>query len=230
MTKRIASHSPHANASPYLGPESQDKFERYEWNLRVADVVATGLSDSDLPLQRRTRSQAASVMRALGDVRLRSLARRRFLTLSNGQRRRVLLARLLVRRPDLLLLDEVLNGLDARARKAFVATLERIASPRIAWMLSTHRPLEAPRNVTHRAHLDAGRLVHGRRGRDPRPGCARAACTGRTIRHTRIVADAHTCADTVTRRAGSARRAAQRIGIPRLPSGAAAPRLDTRAG
>ena len=143
----------------YLGPEAQDKFERYEWNLRVADVVATGLTDSDLPLERQTRTQAASVMRALGDVRLGSLARRRFLTLSNGQRRRVLLARLLVRRPDLLLLDEVLNGLDARARKAFVATLERLSSRRTGWMLSTHRPAEAPRNVTHRARLEAGRLV-----------------------------------------------------------------------
>jgi molybdate transport system ATP-binding protein len=149
----------------YLGPEAQDKFERYEWNLRVIDVVATGFADSDLPLARPTRAQIAGAMRALRDVRLAGLARRRFLTLSNGQRRRVLLARLLVRRPDVLLLDEALNGLDTRSRRAFLATLMRISSARTAWMLSTHRLHESPRDVTHYARLDLGRLVEiGERG------------------------------------------------------------------
>jgi molybdate transport system ATP-binding protein len=143
----------------YLGPEAQDKFERYDWNLRVIDVVATGFADSDLPLERPTRAQLAGARRALRDVRLAGLARRRFLTLSNGQRRRVLLARLLVRKPDVLLLDEALNGLDTRSRRAFLATLGRIASPRTAWMLSTHRLSEAPGTITHRARLDQGRLV-----------------------------------------------------------------------
>jgi molybdate transport system ATP-binding protein len=143
----------------YLGPESQDKFERYEWNLRVIDVVGTGYSSSDLPLQRCTRAQLAGARRALRDVRLAGLAERRFLTLSNGQRRRVLLARLLVGDPDVLLLDEVLNGLDARSSKALLAALRRIASPRRAWMLSSHRAGDTPRDVTHVARIERGRLV-----------------------------------------------------------------------
>jgi molybdate transport system ATP-binding protein len=165
----------------YLGPEAQDKFERYEWNLRVIDVVATGYTDSDLPLERPTRAQLAGALRALRSVRLAGLARRRFLTLSNGQRRRVLLARALVRGPDVLLLDEALNGLDARSRRAFLATLERVSS-RTAWMLSTHRLSDAPRSVTHRARLDGGRLLevrtheadHGRRAPDSRRDGIRA--------------------------------------------------------
>ncbi len=34
----------------YLGPERQDKYQRYEWDLKVRDVVGTGLFDTDIPL------------------------------------------------------------------------------------------------------------------------------------------------------------------------------------
>jgi molybdate transport system ATP-binding protein len=163
----------------YLGPESQDKFERYEWNLRVLDVVTTGYSGSDLPLERMTRAQRAGALRALRDVRLASLAERRFLTLSNGQRRRVLLARLLVSDPDVLLLDEVLNGLDVGARRSLLAALRRIASPRRAWMLSSHRVAEIPRDVTHVARLERGRLVEAGPASTVRRGRARADDTPR---------------------------------------------------
>ena len=52
----------------------------------------------------------------LQQVGLAGYASRQFLSLSYGQRRRVLLARAFVREPDVLLLDEALNGLDAGAR------------------------------------------------------------------------------------------------------------------
>jgi molybdate transport system ATP-binding protein len=146
----------------YLGPEAQDKFERYEWNLTVADVVGTGLTGSDLPVERPSRPQQRRVIAALGDVGLAGLARRRFLTLSYGQRRRVLLARSLVSRPDLLLLDEVLNGLDAASRRAFLRSLRRAAGPRTSWVLSTHRVADRPRETTHVARLEKGRLVEQR--------------------------------------------------------------------
>ncbi len=87
------------------------------------------------------------------------LADRSFLGLSYGQRRRVLLARALVRRPDVLLLDEVLNGLDAPSRKAFLRHLRDASSTRMAWVLTTHRASDAPPGVTHVARVEAGHLV-----------------------------------------------------------------------
>jgi molybdate transport system ATP-binding protein len=143
----------------YLGPERQDRYHRYEWDLPVADVVCTGLFETDIPLQQPTPAQQRAIQRALESVGLAGLAARRFLSLSYGQRRRVLLARALVRRPDVLLLDEALNGLDARSRAAFLGSLARVSGPGTAWVLSTHRGVDVPRQITHVARLEQGRIV-----------------------------------------------------------------------
>ena len=142
----------------YLGPERQDRYERYQWNLPVAEVVATGLFETELLLERPTRPQRRAIAAALEAVGLAGLAGRRFLSLSYGQRRRVLLARALVRRPDVLLLDEALNGLDAASRRAFLRALRRAATSRTAWVLSSHRHADMPRDLTHAARLDGGRV------------------------------------------------------------------------
>lgn len=143
----------------YLGPERQDRYDRYELDARVGEVVATGLSGDDLLLEQPSVAQWRDVHRALRDVGLDGLARRRFLTLSHGQRRRVLLARALVGRPDVLLLDEVLNGLDAGSRRQFLRSLRAASGPHLAWILTTHRLTERPRGITHVAHIDNGRVT-----------------------------------------------------------------------
>ncbi len=142
----------------YLGPERQDRYDRYGLDARVAEIAATGFTGDDLLLEVPTPRQWRSVLRALGDVGLAGLANRRFLTLSHGQRRRVLLARAMLGRPDVLLLDEVLNGLDTPSHRAFLRALNRASTRRLAWILSTHRASERPRGLTHRAQIDHGRL------------------------------------------------------------------------
>ena len=142
----------------YLGPERQDRYERRESTLDVAQVVLTGFDDSDLPLTPATPAQRRRITQVLRQVGLAGWAGRAFLSLSYGQRRRVLLARAVVREPDLLLLDEALNGLDAQGRTAFQRALRRIASPRTAYVLSTHRAADAPADVTHVARIRGGRV------------------------------------------------------------------------
>jgi molybdate transport system ATP-binding protein len=147
-----------ASCIAYLGPERQDRYERYGSTLDVGQVVLTGFDDSELPLQRATPSQRSRIRSALRAIGLEGLAARRFLTLSYGQRRRVLLARAVVRRPDVLLLDEALNGLDAAGRRAFLRALRRVSTPRSTWIMSSHRPEDRPTGVTHVASITAGGL------------------------------------------------------------------------
>jgi len=142
----------------YVGPERQDKYVRYGWDLTVAQVVTTGLFDEDIPLTQPSRAQRQRVSRVLQRFGLDGLRRRRMLTLSYGQRRLTLVARAFAGDARVLLLDEVFNGLDARAREKLRRALER---PRGGhdWVLTSHRPKELPANVTHAARIDGGRIV-----------------------------------------------------------------------
>ncbi|HET9692915.1 MAG TPA: ATP-binding cassette domain-containing protein [Steroidobacteraceae bacterium] len=143
----------------YLGPERQDRYERYESTLTVEQVVLTGFDDSDFPLQPATAAQRRRIDEVLRRVGLRGAVHRRLLALSYGQRRRALLARAIVRRPDLLLLDEALNGLDAAGRRAFVRALDRALPAHTAWVLTSHRADAEEVGTTHLAALAQGRLL-----------------------------------------------------------------------
>jgi molybdate transport system ATP-binding protein len=142
----------------YIGPERQDKYVRYGWNHTVAQVVTTGLFDEDIPLTQPSRAQRQRVTRVLQRFGLLGLRRRHMLTLSYGQRRLALVARAFVSDARVLLLDEVFNGLDARARDKLRRALER---PRGGhdWVLTSHRPKELPGNVTHVARIASGKIV-----------------------------------------------------------------------
>ena len=142
----------------YIGPERQDKYVRYGWDHTVSQVVTTGLFDEDIPLTQPTRAQRQRVTRVLQRFGLLGLRRRRMLTLSYGQRRLTLVARAFVSGARILLLDEVFNGLDARAKEKLRRALER---PRGGhdWVLTSHRPKELPANVTHVAKIEKGRIV-----------------------------------------------------------------------
>jgi lipopolysaccharide export system ATP-binding protein len=77
-----------------------------------------------LELNRRPRAEAAPMLEALGLWPRRD---QRAQTLSGGERRRLEIARLLVLRPRLLLLDEPQRGLDQRAREVLREELQRLA-------------------------------------------------------------------------------------------------------
>jgi molybdate transport system ATP-binding protein len=145
----------------YLGPERQDRYDRYESTLTVAQVVLTGFDDSDFPLRPATAGQRRRIDAVLRGASLAGLLERPFRSLSYGQRRRVLLARALVRMPDVLLLDEALNGLDVTNRAAFLRALRRTVPARTAWVLTSHRraDVDIPQ-VSHHAHIVHGTIEH----------------------------------------------------------------------
>jgi len=168
----------------YLGAERQDRYQHYEWNHRVETVVGTGIQRTDTPLAPLTAAERARVGRLLRRLRIAELAKRRFLTLSQGERRLVLLARALASRPALLLLDEPLNGLDAANRERILSALRTFARARLPWVYASHRPEEVPHGATHLATLRRGRLRTASRLR-PIPPAPRRTAAARTSRSKR---------------------------------------------
>ncbi len=140
----------------YVGAERQDKYARYGWDLPVADLVTTGLHRTDLLLSPPTAAERRRVALELRRCGLVSLARRRFLSLSYGQRRLVLLARALVQDPDWLLLDEFYNGLDARHRRRLDAVLAGARRRGQAWVVAAHRAADVPPGTRGFIEVDAG--------------------------------------------------------------------------
>ena len=99
------------------------------------------------------------VEEAIGRLGLAERARDRVETLSGGLKRRAELAKVLLHRPSVLLLDEPSTGLDPAARLDFWATFLAIQQERtLTAVVATHLMDEAER-CTQAALLDAGRLV-----------------------------------------------------------------------
>jgi molybdate transport system ATP-binding protein len=142
----------------YVGAELQDKYARYGWNLRVRDLVATGLHRTELLLRPVTASEARRVAAALQACGLRRHAGRQFLTLSYGQKRLALLARALVQHPDWLLLDEPYNGLDAAYRRRMDAVLEAARRRGQSWVATAHRAADVPRGTRRLLELADGQV------------------------------------------------------------------------
>ncbi|MEP6462226.1 MAG: ATP-binding cassette domain-containing protein [Frankiaceae bacterium] len=107
------------------------------------------------PLEGIERERARSL---LGQLGLRLLAQRPFGQLSEGERKRVTIARALMADPEVLLLDEPAAGLDLGAREALLRFLRRLAAEPSApaLVLVTHRVEEIPAGFTHALLLRAG--------------------------------------------------------------------------
>ena len=109
---------------------------------------------------------AAELVRTFG---LEPLLDRAFRKLSTGETRKLLLVRALASGPDLLVLDEPFDGLDASALPMLQAHLASIAE-RVPMVLVLNRFDEVPGFVTDFAYVDGGRLGSTVR-RDDAAGC-----------------------------------------------------------
>jgi iron complex transport system ATP-binding protein len=161
---------------------------RFAERLTVEQVVQTGATGTigwfhdRLDATARTRSTALIERFSLG-----SLAGRPLRSCSHGERTRALIARALVSRPPLLLLDEPGSGLDLPGRETLLAALSSLAreEPDLAVVLTTHHLEELPAATTHALLLRDGAVVaQGPAGEVLTDGSL-SACFGLDTRVTR---------------------------------------------
>ena len=152
-----------------VGHELQDRYARREWNFTALDIVLSGIYRTDVPRRRPAageRERALDVLRRLG---VAALAPRRFLELSRGEQRRVLIARGVAFEPSVLLLDEPASGLDARARVELDAMLALVALE-CTLVCAAHLPRDLPSPIDRYLRIENGRVEAVERSSNERAG------------------------------------------------------------
>ena len=139
-----------------LVPQSADLDLTFP--VSAAEVVTMGLIAEAGWGKRINADMRARVSAALERVNLSDRASHRFGTLSGGQRQRVLVARALVARPELVMMDEPFNGLDAPSRDIITRLIAELTEDGVGVVVSTH-DLSLARDVCSRACVLASRLV-----------------------------------------------------------------------
>jgi len=129
----------------------------------VRELVLTGATGTT-DLAARWTPTAADVAGANGAIEVMGLARvagARWPALSQGERARTLIARALMGKPRVLLLDEPAAGLDLAGREQMLASLDalRDEQPALATVLVTHHLEELPATTSHALLLRDGRML-----------------------------------------------------------------------
>lgn len=145
-----------------IGLSTAALAERIPTEERVVDVVVTA-SWSVVGRWREEydRGDEIRARALLGQLGVGDLADRRYGTLSEGERKRVQIARALMTDPELLLLDEPAAGLDLGGREDLVARLAELAADpdAPALVLVTHHVEEIPPGFTHALLLRDGNVM-----------------------------------------------------------------------
>jgi len=142
-----------------LGYLSERLHSQHDPSRSLAEVVASGLFQTVGLPRELTAEELSRVAAWLDRLGLGDLADRRLGLVSFGQARRALLARAVIGRPALLLLDEALDGLDAESHERTVEILGELAAQGTTIVQVTHLDADRLPMIRRRLTLEAGRIA-----------------------------------------------------------------------
>ena len=177
LLRALGGYLPPSSGEVHLLGETFGEADWRELRTRLGFVsasVAQLLHDEDTALEivaggrramagywgRLSSRDRATAREWLAELDAAGLAAKPWQILSQGERQRVLIARALMARPRLLLLDEPCAGLDPVARERFLATVQRLGSRHnaVPLVLVTHHVEEILPVFTHALVLRRGRV------------------------------------------------------------------------
>ena len=138
-----------------IGLVSSELQVRYRKRIRAYDVVLSGFFDSVGLYSRANAQQRIRATQQIELLGIANIAQKPFDQLSYGQKRMILLARSMVKEPQLLIMDEPCQGLDRTNRQMILDMIDHIGAGTDTWFLYvTHYEDEMPSSVTHRLRME----------------------------------------------------------------------------
>ena len=125
-----------------IGWVSSSFFDHYYSHENVLDIVLSGLTGTFSNRGQWTDKEFIQAKALLANLGIGSKTYRAFSSLSKGERQNVLLARALLPKPRLLILDEACSGLDIYARAYLLDTLKYIANETDITMIQVTHQVE----------------------------------------------------------------------------------------
>lgn len=176
------------SAHDRLGYVPQDSLEIGSIPATARETVASGLLGAR---SWRPRLKDPRVLEALEAVGMADLAGRPVSRMSGGQRRRVMIARALVRRPELLVLDEPFSGVDVPTQELISDIFRTLWAEGTTIVVVLHETGPLGPDLRRAVVLDHGRVVHDGDVRDrprldpghghPEDAAPRDECLGQEI-------------------------------------------------
>ncbi|MGE4557463.1 MAG: ABC transporter ATP-binding protein [Desulfovibrionaceae bacterium] len=142
-----------------VSAELQDFYVQRDLKVKALEVVLTGGRDGQLLYSAPSEEELQAAREALKALNAEHLADRTFIRLSRGEARRVILARALASKPEMLLLDEYLDGLDRRSRSELANLLDRLAERGVRLVVCTHEPGALPDCVKQAIRVNGGLIA-----------------------------------------------------------------------
>ena len=143
-----------------IGFISSDLQIRQHKNINAFDVVCSGFFDSN-GLYKRCSSEELSIVKEWTHfLGVDELADQKFGRLSHGQRQLILIARAMVKSPEILILDEPFQGLDIKNRTKILDVFEYIGSQSHTNLIYVpNQDAEELNCITHVLNMDHGKAI-----------------------------------------------------------------------
>lgn len=139
----------------HIGYVSPEMHRGYMQNIPAIQIVASGLKDTVGLYVRANEEEKSQCRKWLKRLGIGHLEERKFMEMSSGEQRLVLLARAFVKEPDLLILDEPLHGLDDENRRMIKALVDDYCqNPDVTLIYVTHYQEELPHSIDHSIYLE----------------------------------------------------------------------------
>ena len=139
----------------HIGYVSPEMHRGYKQNIPAIQIVASGLKDTVGLYVRANEEEKNQCRKWLKRLGIGHLEERKFMEMSSGEQRLVLLARAFVKEPDLLILDEPLHGLDDENRRMVKALVDDYCqNPDVTLIYVTHYQEELPHSIDHSIYLE----------------------------------------------------------------------------